>query len=395
MASIDLKIPTLVQNIHVEEKSQYYVRPLFLNYPVASNRRFDLAVSALQKEVKQLFKGYQLSRENASQLFWYLFHPQVNYKLHPLNFNLGGSQYINGLFGIASFELKGLTFVCIPLLNNYMFICDGSGPAEIAESARRAIEKQLKRLKKEQGEDFIPDIYFSTKKEFLTTVEVDVNIKNSPYKFGAKPDNWFFNRLSPQAEFDGGTEIEKVGYNLNSLYPAELQRAFYREELVTKIGKIIFQERNIPFVLVGPEGVGKHTLMHEAVWQYEDLQPTKKQLIWHVDPGRIISGMSIVGMWQKRFESIIRFVIEPERELEPQARLMIDNPVALLRIGKSAQNNMSLSDVLKPHLEKRNLQLTLLATPDEWKIVQEIDRRFSDLFQVIRIEEPTLDVATK
>ncbi|MEL6923450.1 MAG: AAA family ATPase, partial [Bacteroidota bacterium] len=75
--------------------------------------------------------------------------------------------------------------------------------------------------------------------------------------------------------------------------------------------------------------------------------------------------------------------------------VFIDNIIALLRIGKSAQNDMTLSDVIKPYLEKRQLQLILLATPEEWKLLQEKDRRFSDLFQVIRIAEPDQETATR
>ena len=395
MAAIHLKIPTLVQNITVEDKSQYYLRPLFLSYPVATNRRFDLAISTLQKEIKQLFKGYQLTRETSHQLFWYLFNPKLDFMLMPLSFNLGGSQYIKGLFGVAHFELEGYTFICLPMLNNYMFISTKTAVQDLQLEVETAVEFQLKKIKQEQAEDFLPDAYYSTKKEFLTSIEVDIKIQDGNFKFGNKQDNWLFTRLTPSSNFDGGTEIEKVGYNLNSLYPGELNRAFYQDTLVEKVRKILFQKKNTPIVLIGPEGVGKHTIIHEAVWQYEDQSRDKKQSVWHIDPTRIISGMSIVGMWQKRFESIINFVIHPEGEDRAQDRLLIDNPIALLRIGKSAQNNMTLSDVLKPHLEKRKLQLTLIATNEEWKIIQEKDRRFSYLFQVIRMSEAGIEVATK
>ncbi len=395
MAAIHLKVPVLVQNITVEEKSQYYLRPLFLSYPVATNRRFDLAISTLKKEVKQLFKGYQLSRESSSQLFWYLFNPDVDFRVNSMSFNLGGSQYINGLFGIAVFEVKGFTFVCLPMLNNYMFISSSNSAKQLNEEIQNALEKQLKKIKREQGEDFIPDIYYSTKKEFLTTIEVDVTIQDGIFKFGAKQENWFFSRMAPSTNFDGASEIEKVGYNLNTLFPSELNRAFCQDKIVEKIRQTLFQEKNVSIALVGPEGIGKHTVIHEAIYRKESETPDQKQSIWHLDPSRIISGMSIVGMWQKRFESIIEFVINVEGDQQWQDRLLIDNPVALLRIGKSAQNNMTLSDVLKPHLEKRKLQLTLIATNEEWKLIQEKDRRFSDLFQVFRLREPELEIATK
>ena len=73
--------------------------------------------------------------------------------------------------------------------------------------------------------------------------------------------------------------------------------------------------------------------------------------------------------------------------------MLVDNPISLLRIGKSAQNEMTLSDVLKPYLEKRALQVILICTPEEWTVFQEQDRSFSGLFQVLRLQEPDEETA--
>ena len=121
MAFVTLKIPILVQNVTVEEKEHYYLRPLFLNHPVATHRRFESAVAQFQQEVKQYFKGFVMARDNADHLLWYLFNPFVKYKQYDFQFNVG-KQYVSGNFGVASFELKGLTFIFFPNINNYMFM---------------------------------------------------------------------------------------------------------------------------------------------------------------------------------------------------------------------------------------------------------------------------------
>ncbi|MGB1216800.1 MAG: AAA family ATPase, partial [Saprospiraceae bacterium] len=220
----------------------------------------------------------------------------------------------------------------------------------------------------------------------------------------------FFAAFGGQTDFQGGTEIYKVGYDLNEKYPTELLSAWYREDLVNQLSFSIFSEENTPFVLVGSEGVGKKSVIHEALYRYvkeqeEDLNENADRLqkIWHVDPTRIIAGMSIVGMWQKRFEAILKFIMTRRKDIRAlkkrrdnaKDKILFDNPVALLRIGKSASNDMTLSDVLKTYLEKRMLQVIVLATPEEWKIVQEKDRRFADLFRVIRVEEPDTSTAVK
>lgn len=399
MPFVSLKIPILVQNVMVEEKEHYYLRPLFLNHPVATHRRFESALSQFQQEVKHYFKGFIFNRDNADHFLWYQFNPEVSYKHHEFQFNIG-KQYVKGNFGVASFELRDQLFIFFPSVDNFMFIAEKqeNGKVDLKAQAKEKAQKLLKEIKSNSGQSFTPEIYFSNPKSFLSEVKVNVNVGLGAFKFENDIDNWFFSRLNPSNDFDGAVEIEKVGNDLNSRYPADLSRAYYQDSLVDQLYQIIFQKDHAPIALVGPEGVGKHTILHEAVWRYQSnfygAKVVKGQRIWHVDPTRIIAGMSIVGAWQKRFEAILKYLQNP-RDSKSSDILLIDNPVAMLRIGRSAQNNMTLSDVLKPYLEKRQLQVIFLASPEEWKIIQEKDRRFSDLFQVLRMQEPDVETATK
>lgn len=110
--------------------------------------------------------------------------------------------------------------------------------------------------------------------------------------------------------------------------------------------------------------------------------------VWHLGPNRVIAGMSVVGMWQNRFESILEFVRRPAKNRKRSDVPLVDNPVALLRVGRTSQNRLTLSDVLEPYLERREAPLLLEAAPEAWKRVQEMDRGFADLFQAVRLPEP-------
>ncbi|MCB0570362.1 MAG: ATP-dependent Clp protease ATP-binding subunit [Phaeodactylibacter sp.] len=400
MATVKLKIPTIIKDAEVEGKTHYYLRPLFTNHPVAAHRRYSQAATQFQKEVRQLFKGYSLSRQSAAQLLWLMFNPELQYRQYDLDFNLG-RQFVSGPFAVVTFKLKNQLFACLPGFNNFMFMLAPGAESltDIGQESRRVIQHLLRKYRQEQQGDFKPEAFFASKREFITTIEVPANIGLAPFSFDAQPNNWLFTSLMGDTVFDGGLEAERTGQDLNALYPAGLNRAYYQEELVNQAYHILFHKANSPLAIIGPEGVGKHTLVHEAIWRYESghYEPLKgrRQRVWHIDPTRIIAGMSIVGMWQKRFESILSFILKPADNAKTSDKLLIDNPVALLRIGKSAQNNMTLSDVLRPYLEKRQLQLILLATPEEWKVLQEKSRRFSNLFQVIRLDEPGPEAATK
>ncbi len=398
MAHVKLQVPTLVSDLELNGKRHYSLRPLFLDYPLTAHRRYEHAVVQYQKEIKNLFKGFSLDRENALQLLWMMFRPEVRYFQFRYELTID-RQFIAGRYPVAVFTLQKMNFVVLPTLNNYMYISDAKSHTDFEQACRRVIRKLLKQIKKEEQESFSPQDYFCGDKDFLTEVDVTVNIAAKPFSFDAPANNWFLSSLLDDTSFDGAVEAEKTGQDINALYPAELNRAYHQEERVQQLYQLMYQPAQTPIAIVGPNGVGKHTIVQEAVWRYEsgyyEKVKSRHQRLWHIDPTRLIAGMSIVGMWQKRLEAIIEFIMRPSEKKGDSDKMLVDNPIALLRIGKSAQNDMTLSDVLRPYLEKRQLHLILIATPEEWKTLQEKGRRFSNLFRVVRIEEPGLEKAVQ
>ncbi len=399
MASIHLKMPVLIKTVKVEGTPQYYVRPLFVPYPSITNRRLETALTLLQKEIRNQFKDFELDTDSLEQLLWFSFNPALKYHLLDFDFRLGGntSPWVKGKFGVGVFQIQDLHFALLPRLNSTVIMLEAN--AIKGDALRTSIEKVLKNLLHDEthleSDASDMDSIYSSSREFIKQVAFNLNFKYASFQYEQDKTPWYYAHLLEMSNFDGSTEIEKVAQDLNSRYPSELGRAFYQDELVEQLYKIIFGKENTPVVLVGPEGVGKHALVQETVWRYQSEFYEKRhdhlETLWLLDPTRIISGMSIQGMWQKRLEAILQYVINKK----DQDKLLVDNPVALLRIGQSAQNRMNMSDVLKPWLEKRRLQLVLIATTEEWKIIQEKDRSFSDLFQVIRLQAPDLPTTVR
>ena len=401
MPTTTLNLPVIVRPTEEEGKSLYFIRPLFMEHPITSNRRYAKAMSLFKEEVKRRFGSYVLSRANMDHLFWFKFTPDVKLEHFEFEFSIG-TNFIKGRFHIAVFEYHGHRFGLLPNFGNFMFFVpkDANGHYLLKEAAFKAIQKFTKQYKKNLGDQFKAENLYSSKKEFLTFVKQEITVKDPAFSFESQTRNEFYALFRQDVQFDGGEEIEKVSHELTERYPAGLDRAFYQEKLVGQLYDLIFKKENIPIVLVGKEGTGRHTVLKEVVSQYMEKRPPKadhwkRHYVWHLNPNRIIAGMSIVGYWEKRFEAILKYAIRPmARENFPDV-IVIDNPVALLRIGKSASGSLALSNVLKPYLEKRLLQLLLIATPEEWKVLQEGDRGFSDQFQVIRMPEPDLPTAIK
>jgi ATP-dependent Clp protease ATP-binding subunit ClpC len=398
MVTVNLQVPTLVSTVTIDDKEHYHLRPLFVDYPIAAHRRYHDALSRFKKAVRQIFKGYSLNREEGDRLMWFLFSPKIRYQQYKLNFHLH-RQYVSGHFAIASFQLQGHTFVCLPQLNNYMFLYHSRPGNSLLSESQRVIKFLLQELQKRDESSFKAEHYMADPKAFVTHTELPISIKQSPFSFDAPKNEWFFNLLMSYPTFDGQEEIEKVGQDLNARYPAELGRAYYQDTIVKQLYQSVYHPVCTPIAIVGPKGVGKHAVLEEMIWRYESdfYAPHKgrRQRVWQIDPTRIISGMSVVGDWQKRLEAILSFVRHPAGEGQPGDKILIDNPVALLHIGKSARNNMTAADLLRPYLEKRQLQLLLIATPEQWKTLQEKGRRFSGLFRVLRVEPPDLKRAIK
>lgn len=399
MTFIKLKVPTLVQDIKVEGKNQYYLRPVFIAHPISTNLRYELAVAQYQKELKHSFKGFSADRHNAQELLWYTFEPELEtYRFH-FEFSLG-KEYVKGAFLCVVFGWQQYLFGCLPAFDHFMFVV-GERDMRLPEQRSRVEEVVRFLLREYQEEDstFDPINFYAGRRDFVTTIEVGIHINEKELKFERDHQAWFFSKLQESEKFHGAIELEKVGQDLNGRYPNELDRAYFQDELVDSLYQLVFRRSNTSIALIGPSGVGKSAVIEEVIWRYlaghyDDAPGEAMQHIWQVDPNRIISGMSVVGMWQKRFEAIIQHLRYPDGRQQAD-KMLVKNPVTLLRIGKSASNNMSLSDVLKPYLDKRQLQLILLATPEEWKVIQEKDRRFSDLFQVIRMSEPSPEMTAR
>ena len=396
MAHYELVFPVLVQHIKLNDKPHFRLRPLFVPYPQVTHQRYQSAISQLKKEVQHSFKYFKLDRQLAPQLQWFMLRPEITPERMSLQFKLG-KHLIDGPFSVFRFSLQGLNVSFLPDIDNTLLIEQGDSAAERREQISKAVRAYLRQERDDMEDEFDPTHYYARPKDFLTDITVKIRIKHRENKFEAeKEDNLFAHLFMPQ-EFDGAHEIQRVAYDLTEKYPAELNRAYFREEAVEQLRQLIFSGVNTPLAIVGKEGVGRHTLLHEMAYRYVEERTAAERAygsMWLLDPTRVIAGMSIVGMWQKRFEAIIRYLLKPVGKKDTAHILIVDNPIALLRIGTSASNRLTLSDVLKPYLEQRRLQLILIANPQEWSVFQEKDRSLAELFQVHRVNEPAIQQAT-
>ena len=390
MPSVQLEFPVLV----TPSKTGYNLRPLFLDSPDSNAKRFRDAVGLLNKEVRREFRAFETERKTIDDLLWFGFNPKLKFERKKLCFPLG-HHTIFGDFLIVRFSLKSHQVLCLPQFNFFAILSsdlfeDGS----FGEQLTAIVRDRLQEERKNNPDDFSPYNYYASGKEFVTSISVNINTKLAAFPFEEEMDTWFASMSGQGEKFSGAAELARVGSNLQDDYPNDLSRDSLRNVEVDRLSSLIFGTKMTAIVIIGPTGCGRTTLLHECFYRYLETyngkgKKAKKATIWHIDPNRVISGMSIVGMWQRRFESILDYIIK-RKPPSSRPRLFVDNLVAFFRVGKSSQNSMTLSDVLKPYLEERALTFIAEVTPEEWNVVMETDRRFADLCQVIRLNEPSL-----
>ncbi len=387
MSTLQVEIPVWIRYTH----NQYVVRPLFTDQLHGADEQYEKAFKKLMQAIRKQFNAFQTDGKNLNELLWYLFMPEFRFETIHLQFNYG-QRFFDGKISAAWFEHGTHTYILLPAFDNYLFISAYPDPDsnKRAEEISKHIQLLARKHRKEEDTELILDSYASGKGEYCTTLDMHLFVSGKKIELAA--DDFWRQFLRNQTAFEGRYEITRVGYDLNDRYPNELQRAYFCDEIVSKLQQHIYSRQNEPLVLIGARKAGKTTLLSEIVCRYIEAHAHiafyKLDSIWHLDPSRIIAGMSVIGMWQRRMEAIVDFVRNPLDKSARQDKLYFTNVVSLFRIGKSAQNNMTLSDVLKPYMQERHVQIILEATPEEWDIVSELDRGFTDVCKVVRIYEP-------
>ncbi len=185
----------------------------------------------------------------------------------------------------------------------------------------------------------------------------------------------------------GIEELHKVGRCLDVQYPDGLDQAHLREDELRELTELLDREDRPSLLLVGPNGVGKTTLMHEYV-RRRLKAPAKGAVAahntWLISPPRLISGMSYVGQWEQRLLAILKHARTRDHIL------VIDDVVGLFHAGVTSQSDQGVAQAMKPFIERKEVRIVGEMTPEALRVLRETDRGFADMFHIIHVREPDL-----
>ena len=392
-----MKIPLFVTH---RKETGYRLRCLFLPEIDAVAARYEIALTKLRQAVVAHFRGTRIDRSTLDERLWLSFAPELRFELVPLGFD-AGRRWVEGLFAAAHFSVGERRYAGLPQLDGLVADLGEShlDSAQRTELLVAAIQAFFREQRKEQGDAFDPQRYLAATNDELGELELSMHL--APGRFPFEADNDWRAALRDDGIGDGPTEMARVALDLNDEYD-NLARTMLCDDAEQALEQAIWRPDGGAIVLVGPRGAGKTALVHGALRRHIDGQAgrdrSRLQKVWLLDPLRVISGMSVIGQWQRRTAVVLQHLRSRLREgfaIDRPDHLYCDNLVALLSIGKSSQNALTLADVLRPHLEKRAFTMIGEATPEAWQKVQQRDRRFADLFRVIRVDAPPRATAVR
>src|SRR6185369_13704604 len=261
----------------------------------------------------------------------------------------------------------------------------------IRDRVQDALTDHYRLLARRFGNEVVqPDVNNVHGKAWITSIEVSIDI---PILY-APPVETFFAAIGEVQEVAGAAELVRVGRSLNSLYPDDLDHAINREAEVNELSTLLSDSDQRPVLVIGKRLVGKTAVIHEFVRRRMDRRRTSEATmhitsvadltgdVWLISPQRLISGMSYPGQWEGRLLAILK---ESQRK---HHTLYFDDVIGLVYAGRTSSSQLSVAHVLKPYLERRDVRVIAESTPEAFRVLQELDRSFADLFQVVRIEEP-------
>lgn len=164
-----------------------------------------------------------------------------------------------------------------------------------------------------------------------------------------------------------------------------------RETEIRQVIDILTRRRQNNPILTGEAGVGKTAVVEGLAQKIAagDVPPPLQNVVLHtLDLGLLQAGASVKG----EFENRLKNVIDEVRKSAHPIILFIDEAHTMIGAGGQAGQN-DAANLLKPALARGELRTIAATTWGEYKKYFEKDAALARRFQVVKVDEPSLEVA--
>ena len=203
----------------------------------------------------------------------------------------------------------------------------------------------------------------------------------------------FFSGGAQTGQGEDASTLKQFGVNLTEKAEAgELDPVIGRDKEISRMMEILSRRtKNNPLIL-GDPGVGK-TAIVEGLAQRIAAGDVPENLanmnVWTLDLPGLVAGAKYRGEFEERLKNVIQEATEADDVI-----LFIDEMHTLIGAG-SAEGSIDASSMLKPVLARGAFQIIGATTADEFRKHLSKDPAFERRFQVIDVEEPTVEDTVK
>ncbi|MEN9917610.1 MAG: hypothetical protein RL662_46, partial [Bacteroidota bacterium] len=163
-----------------------------------------------------------------------------------------------------------------------------------------------------------------------------------------------------------------------------------REKEIRMMIEILGRRSKPNVMVIGDAGVGKTALVDGLAKRIVDKNVPSYldgATIFELDTGSLIAGATYKGEIEDRLKNLIKEIRTIDRAI-----LFIDEIHTLL---DPKQGNSGAAHILKPEMSRGDLTIIGATTIDEYRKLIEPDHAFSRRFEVLTMEEPDIESATK
>lgn len=170
----------------------------------------------------------------------------------------------------------------------------------------------------------------------------------------------------------------------------ELKKIYGRHSDLKMIAEILGRKSKPNVLIIGDPGVGKTVLLNGFTYAtLSDSVPNniKNAQIFDLDFINLVSGASYKGEVEDRLKKVLKAVKEYDKPI-----LFIDE---INNLTNKDSGNQGLANILKSELVKGELIIIGTSTNDAYRKYIESDQGLSRQFEIIRLQEPTEEEASR
>ena len=195
-----------------------------------------------------------------------------------------------------------------------------------------------------------------------------------------------------EEDMDEDPILEEFGVELvQRARDGKIDELIGREKEVERLIHILARRRKNNPILLGDPGVGKTAIIEGLAKKIADGKVPEmlaEAEVYSLDLGSLLAGTRYRGDFEERVRRVVKVMQQKENAL-----LFIDEIHMLVGAGSTTNGTMDASNLLKPALQSGDLRCIGASTHAEYKQTFGKDRALARRFQIIDVDEPSLEEA--